>query len=193
MALPLFSLADEAVDIYTAPLPQPHATTTRRQNEIAATAMLLSELFGPEAAIAHTPEGAPMVTTCGAATSAAISISHSRDTLAIAVSKNGHPVGIDIESPRANLQRVAPRFLRGEEMPVHGFSITALLKAWTAKEAAFKALGIKGLMLYDILLDESCTTASAPNHPGAPAAAIHHHCLPDGSMIAVATKAKPTS
>lgn len=66
-----------------------------------------------------------------------ISIAHSRDTAVVAVSDT--PVGIDIEYPRAQLARVATRFLSPAEQQACT-TPAQLLSAWTAKEAAYKAI-----------------------------------------------------
>lgn len=66
-----------------------------------------------------------------------ISISHCR-THAAAALDSSRPIGIDIELPRTQLSRIAPRFLAAEELDAQR-PVDGLLALWTAKEAAYKA------------------------------------------------------
>ncbi|MDE6498343.1 MAG: 4'-phosphopantetheinyl transferase superfamily protein [Muribaculaceae bacterium] len=111
---------------------------TRREAERAAVAALLEHVL-PGAEMIHTAEGAPVIDG-----GPYISISHSRTHAALAVCA-GAPVGIDIETQRAQLARVAPRVLSEAELDIYGRSPEGLLQAWTLKEALYKAALTPGL------------------------------------------------
>ncbi len=121
--------------VYLCPLPAP---APRREAEKAAVAALLARAL-PGAVLRHTADGAPVVDG-----GPFISVSHSRTHAALAVCPHA-PVGIDVETPRAQLARVAPRVLSEPEMAVYGASPEGLLQAWTLKEALYKAALTPGL------------------------------------------------
>ena len=101
-----------------------------RRAEQEAVARILAAEF-PDVPTGRHPSGLPWIE------GAYISIAHSRDTAVVAVSDS--PVGIDIEYPRAQLARVATRFLSPAEQQACT-TPAQLLSAWTAKEAAYKAI-----------------------------------------------------
>lgn len=122
------------VTIAVAPI-EPATDLTPRQRERRCVDRMLSQLL-PGAVLTHVADGAPLLE--GAAMH--ISVSHCREYAAVALCPDG-PVGIDIEQPRpAQLQRVASRFLTTDEQAAIGPEPDALLRAWTAKEAAYKLL-----------------------------------------------------
>ena len=100
--------------------------------------------------IGHTPDGAPRLTV--KFRSMPVSVSHSRRTLMIAISKNGGRLGIDTETPDRveQLKRIACRFI-GDGQEMWGEE-HRLLRAWTIKEALYKAAGIAGWALRAIPL-----------------------------------------
>jgi phosphopantetheinyl transferase len=117
----------------------------------AAKTRLLAEAFPEERpVIAHLPSGAPVLQ--GVAGAGAISITHSRRSLLIAVTHAAVLLGIDAETAdRLNqLQRIAPRFLAAEQQD--WLAPTHILRAWTIKEALYKAVGLEGWALTDIPL-----------------------------------------
>ena len=133
-------------------------TDQRRKAEIQAVRRLADEAFGKDAIICHDSNGAPFIDN----KDCHISISHSRDTACLALSFD-RPVGVDIEQPREQLSRVAHRVLSDAEMSVYGSSLRLLLRAWTLKEALYKAALTPGLdFRTDICLplDLNCMTAS---------------------------------
>lgn len=142
-------------DIYLMPLSEAADATGaidgggphHRRLELAAEQVLLADILGPDATIGHNADGAPRVEDHP---SLHISISHSRDMLAMALDAH-RPIGIDIETPRSNLRRVAPRFLTPDELG-RTRSLHDLLRAWTAKEALFKVAGHRGMTLIDMPL-----------------------------------------
>ena len=119
---------------------------TDRIAECAAVDLALDELHEPEATVRHDSEGKPMLEGADGS----ISISH-------ALNAQGKPyaavllapdlAGIDIETFRPQLARVAPRvFTRQEQDAVDKIEdawerrgLRCLI--WTVKEAAWKAFG----------------------------------------------------
>lgn len=122
----------------------------RRRREQEAVALLVREALGEGAEVIHSPEGAP---TVKGVDGIYISISHSVDECVLAVSESG-PIGVDTETARGQLMRVAHRFLSPEEWSI-GHDVATLLQAWTAKEAVFKAALTDGIVLADIILSPS--------------------------------------
>lgn len=112
----------------------------RPARERATAAAMAREIFGPDAIIEHTPSGRPYIPD----SPVRISVSHSARTVALAWSRAGSEIGVDIEGERAQLRRVAPRVLSEREMECYGGSDALLAAAWTLKEAAYKAAGIAG-------------------------------------------------
>ena len=128
----------------------------RRIRETAAVEKLVGEAFGPFARKYNLPTGAPAVRFTGsdAAQAAPVfSISHSLCFAALAVSPDGRSIGVDIESFRPTLRRVAAKFLNADEVSVYATD-EQLLLAWTLKEATYKAAGTTGLPLHDIHLPD---------------------------------------
>lgn len=112
-----------------------------------AVAQLIQRAAGPDARLLHDVHGAPLL----AGSNLNISISHSRQFAAVAVSERGR-IGVDIEEPRPEqLRRVISKFLAPEELPLWG---DRLLAAWTCKEAVFKAAGVPTIGLGSIILIE---------------------------------------
>ncbi|MCX4369513.1 4'-phosphopantetheinyl transferase superfamily protein [Muribaculaceae bacterium Isolate-042 (Harlan)] len=120
----------------------------RREAEREAVAGLVAAAFVPEARLMHKESGAPYILTGdGCDTLHSVSISHCSDTAMLAVAPEGTAIGIDCEHFRKALRNVAPRVLSADEMPGWTASDTLLLRAWTIKEAVYKAAGIPGLPL----------------------------------------------
>lgn len=123
-----------------------------------AVQSLLKEAFPDnKITLAHTPTGAPQLLRPGGH---AISITHSRTTVAVAIATADIRIGIDTETTDriTQLQRIAHRFLTPEQAQLWASpSITAthpnsLLVAWCIKEALYKAALTPGLPLHDIPL-----------------------------------------
>ena len=118
----------------------PEPGLSRRENEEKAVGRLVEEIFGTGATRFHTPEGAPLIADChGNEIAVAVTISHSRHYAAIATAPPGCRAGIDIEEQRDQIGRVAPRVLSAEELAHYSALPDGLLRAWTLKEALFKA------------------------------------------------------
>ena len=113
---------------------------SRREAELRATRKCL-EVLGIDRMPTHTDSGAPILP------GVAVSVSHSERIACVAISSEaGHSFGIDVEdSTRAQLAKVAPRFLSGHELTLLDFDSENLCKAWTAKEAVFKAIDKEGV------------------------------------------------
>ncbi len=139
---------------------QPLCGLSPRQAEQSAVATLTREIFGPEAIIRHHPDGAPYIQGYGGH----ISISHGAGIAAIAVSDSA-PAGVDVECWRQQLHRVAAKFLSRAELAAWSASPDALLRAWTIKEAVYKAALTPGLPLRAISLPHGIcgTVASVGN------------------------------
>lgn len=160
-----------SVTIGYCPIPEGE-TLTRRQRERAAVSNILEALL-PGAQLAHNQDGAPLVEGVN------ISITHSQKLAAVAISSNA-PVGIDAEEYRPALQRVKTRFLSPEEL-LWIKEDQDLLKAWTTKEAVYKALGIRVLTGPEIAIDPDFRSATAQTR----LFSLHHFQI-DSTLITLA-------
>lgn len=140
-------------DIRVCSLVAPSGATLSREEISAGKTALLREALPqfPDAEISHLLSGAPVI--CGANTVATLSVSHSRTTLLLAVNRSGHPIGVDTETTDRTRQllRVAPRFLAPSQQ-CWATDPDLLLRAWTIKEALYKAAAIAGWPLTEIPL-----------------------------------------
>ena len=73
-----------------------------------------------------------------------ISLSHSFPFVAAVISHK-KSVGIDLERFGRQVEKIGPRFLSAEEWNLWQDSHSDLTKAWTCKEAIYKAMGVPGL------------------------------------------------
>ncbi|MCH5222288.1 MAG: 4'-phosphopantetheinyl transferase superfamily protein [Muribaculaceae bacterium] len=113
---------------------------TRREREEIAIARLVKEAFGDKAERIHSSSGAPVISIGGKITAdKSVSISHSRQHAVLAVAPSNTLIGVDIEEDREQLRRVAPRILSEEELAFYSSIPQGFLKAWTLKEALYKA------------------------------------------------------
>lgn len=139
----------------------PYTRTTRRQSEQFVVAQLIHSYFGDSAELHHHQSGAPYI-VIGSHTyidNGRISISHGAGVAALAIS-NDAAIGIDVECWRDQLQHVASRFLRPEEMSIAS-NRQQLLTAWTIKEAVYKAAGLTNIELRDIHLPLPASPSTA--------------------------------
>lgn len=109
--------------------------TVRRKEENRAVDRLVKEVFSPEAERRHRPDGAPLIE----GTDDNISIAHSLHIAVLAVSAPDIYIGIDIENDRSQLPKVCHRILSKEEYDYFSSMPKGFLKAWTTKEALYKA------------------------------------------------------
>lgn len=111
----------------------------QRQKEWLATRLLLKEMLGHEAIIHHHPNGAPFLSETE---KKQISISHTKDFVAIMLTDVTHIAGIDIEYRSGRVRKVRSRFLNAEEEqfidPAH--ETEHLLICWCAKETLYKII-----------------------------------------------------
>lgn len=121
-------------DIYIAEIAEA-PRTGRRKKEEEAVGHLVQELFGAGATRQHLPDGSPTIEGIRQS----ISISHSTRFAAMAIAPPGTLVGIDIETNRSQLERVCGRILSQEEYNCFRSAPQGFLKAWTTKEALYKA------------------------------------------------------
>lgn len=125
------------VAVYTARIEAPESAprgADRILRERRAVQQLVEHAFGAGVALEHRADGSPWLPH---SPQTYISVSHSRRLAVLAVSPV--PVGVDVEEPRATLLRIGARFLTQDEQKLY-HTLSGLLKAWTLKEAAFKAL-----------------------------------------------------
>jgi phosphopantetheinyl transferase (holo-ACP synthase) len=139
-----------------------------RSAERRAVDTLVRTAFGNRE-LCHHQNGAPYI----AGVESHISVSHGGGKAVLAVSVG--PIGIDIEAPRPQLERVRDKFMRPED------DSASLLHAWTAKEATFKAAACDGLTIHDISL--SADKAIVPDGRSF----IIEYLPSDTALIAVAT------
>lgn len=163
----------------------PEIENPRVRREKQMTLYLLRRFLGLRDVdkLRHDPDGAPYIEggDCH------ISISHSHHEVAL-LSGDNPCLGVDVESPRENLLKVASRFLTLRELAYYT-TLPLLLRAWTIKEAAYKALHIKELSSQDIHL--SCQEPDgATDHAtvGSERLDIFLQPLPTGSLMAIALK-----
>lgn len=119
-----------------------------RQAERAAAVAVASEILQRPVTIDHHADGAPFI----ADYHGSLSISHSRSTVAVAIDPV-RTIGIDIEErERAHrMPQLAPRVLTATEIVTYA-GAEELLRAWTLKEAAYKAARAGVDFLHDIHL-----------------------------------------
>lgn len=111
----------------------------QRQKEWLATRLLLKEMLGHEAIIHHHPNGAPYLSETE---QKQISISHTKDFVAIMLTEATQTAGIDIEYRSERVRKVRSRFLNAKEElfidPAH--ETEHLLICWCAKETLYKII-----------------------------------------------------
>ena len=155
MNITIFPIELGSTTIYAEELPQCRRDE-RRAAERRAIDSLICKYISPTAHLDHLLSGAPIII----GSEFHISISHAADIVLLAVNPN-HPIGIDIDTPRLQLLRIARRFMTAGEYSLYGQSLDAALDIWTAKEATFKAAGIPDLTIGDIHIDLAAGIATA--------------------------------
>ena len=115
-----------------------------RRREWLAVRMLVAQCLGNAHIISYESSGRPFL----ADGSWQISISHTKEYAALAWLPDG-TVGIDIERRTDRVMRVVRKFINAEEQAAldasHFSSPDGELLLWTAKEALYKAVGIREL------------------------------------------------
>lgn len=128
--IPVSSIPGTAIRYAVAPIPS--AIACGRDAAIATLKTRMLQSLAPGHTLTRRADGCPQLIPGDLY----VSITHSRHRLAMAVAP--HPLGIDLEEPRPQLARVAPRFLTGAERAFFP-TLDDLCRAWQAKEAVFKA------------------------------------------------------
>lgn len=114
-----------------------------RQAEKDGERSVLAAMLGYVPVIEHNEDGKPVIADYH------VSISHTVGYVAVALSRD-YEVGIDIEYVSERVRRIAPRFLRHDEM----FTETIhFLIAWCAKETMYKLFSSEHLALHDMKVD----------------------------------------
>lgn len=113
----------------------------KRRQERFASRMLLKELLGEEARVDYHSTGAPFL----ACVPLYISISHTKDYVAVILDKR--PTGIDIEYRSDRILKIRSRFMNPEEEAGIDLEheVEHLLIHWCAKETLFKIIGQEGV------------------------------------------------
>lgn len=109
----------------------------------AAVRRIIRHATGKDREVLHDEDCAPRLKDYAGH----ISVSHCEGAAAVGFHATER-IGIDIERPRAQLPRVKHKFLSPAEMEKWD-TLDALLTAWTIKEAAYKAAGVRGLPLVE--------------------------------------------
>lgn len=133
---------DGITRIYCRDLPSGLKRNELRNKERENTLALVRDVFGENAVYSHRNDGSPVIEN--ASNHKSISVSHGAGKVLLAVS-SAPAVGIDIEAPRRQLLRTASKFMEKEWN-----SLSDLLRAWTIKEAVYKAALTPGLPLMEI-------------------------------------------
>ncbi len=127
----------------------------KRRREMTLTRRLVKKLLGHGVTVGHRRNGSPYAVGF----EGSLSVSHSRDVAAVVYDPD-MATGVDVEFPSPALQRVATKFLSRNELQIYT-GMALLLKAWTIKEAVYKAAQIDGLSLFDIHLPDDVDEAVA--------------------------------
>ncbi|MBA3663458.1 MAG: 4-phosphopantetheinyl transferase family protein [Bacteroidetes bacterium] len=118
-----------------------HDIIKKREGEQRATELLLKNLFPQQEVILnYSAEGKPFLSL----SSAHISISHSHDKLVIMLNEK-ESTGVDVELIRDKVKNIRHKFLCEEELEFAGNNTETLTVLWAAKEAVYKAYGLKGV------------------------------------------------
>ncbi len=131
---------------------------SKRESERVAIEALVRHAFGSGALYGHDPDGAPLV----AGFHGFISVSHS-DSVALLARRNVGPVGVDIERPRRQLERISRKFMTSGELQRYTPDPSTLLRLWTAKEAVFKAAAEPTLTVSRIFVDLEASMVRIPS------------------------------
>lgn len=145
----------------------------KRRRERALTYILLNHAALTDgrylpcagAPVGHDNDGAPFLMTPHRVAAPRISLSHCRTGACIALGPIDLKFGIDIEDHSDKLERVKSKFINSDDLrsldTLASTTASALLVAWTIKEAVYKAAGINGLSLRDGITIKNATEATA--------------------------------
>lgn len=112
--------------------------TEKRKLEYLGVRLAIKTLLKSDFEISYTISGKPVLSD----KSYHISISHSKNWIAIIASKNKH-VGIDIETPNEKVLKISEKFMGKEELSFYTEKpdIRILHVIWSAKESLYKIIG----------------------------------------------------
>ncbi len=127
------------VEVYVAKFLPEEIAAGQIAGQKLAVSRMLREVLGDGAGLSHRADGSPVAV----GEWREISVSHCAGMAALAVGGTSR-IGVDIEMPRPTLMRVARRFLSERELELWT-SMADLLRAWTIKEAMYKAAGERGV------------------------------------------------
>ena len=130
----------DGVRIYAAAMPPDIPRGERHRLEQEVVARLVEEAFGKGAVKVNDTHGRPSVLMPDGSRRP-LTVSHCAACAVIAVpAHDTDTIGIDVETPRTPLPRVLPRILTEAELAaVTPGDMDAMLRAWTLKEALYKA------------------------------------------------------
>lgn len=112
--------------------------------------LLLFEIFQKDCRILYSHTGKPSLEGIAAN----ISISHSKDKIAIVVDFK-KPTGVDIQKMSSKLKNIMHKFLHPNELArKDSYSTEELSVFWSAKEAIYKVHGHPEIFLRDILIED---------------------------------------
>ncbi len=115
----------------------------RRKAEYLTTRLMTQKILGKKAEIEYLPSRKPILKN----ESSFISVSHSKNLVAVLIAKKHH-VGVDAEQVDRNIDQVTTRFLSDEELNhIRQFENQQLVKIlyWCAKESIFKCTPHEGI------------------------------------------------
>lgn len=111
----------------------------KRELERKGTRFLLENLFpGRAVTMSYTPNNKPFLVGL----SEHISVSHSHDKLVVLVN-TVESTGVDVELIRDKVINIRHKYLNADELRCAGENIELLITLWAAKEAIYKAYGLK--------------------------------------------------
>lgn len=141
--LPEFVFRDEHHWVFVASIPKKSNPEPFNERRDACLDFLTKRIWGRSAQIVRDGFGKPFLRE----SNAFISLSHTKEQLALIISKSYSP-GIDIEDLRPSLRQVATRMLSDIELNYSALKVDtqkALQYCWGAKEAVYKSWGIRKL------------------------------------------------
>ena len=141
--LPEFVFRDEHHWVFVASIPKKNDPASFNECRDACLDLLTKRIWGLSAQFDRDGFGKPFLRD----SSAYISLSHTKERLALIISKSYSP-GIDIEDFRPSLRQVAKRMLSENELNYSALKANAqmaLQYCWGAKEAVYKSWGIRKL------------------------------------------------
>ncbi|MDO4780383.1 MAG: 4'-phosphopantetheinyl transferase superfamily protein [Bacteroides sp.] len=123
----------------------------KRKREWLAARIILHTIYGENLDIGYTEQGKPFIK----GKDISISISHNKDTVAVAFSEY-FKIGIDIESSNGKLEDISNRLVREDEKEIaNGMCIQdKLLLLWTIKESIYKCMNTPDANLLNIKVSE---------------------------------------